>query len=84
MKTFIKLGYSWRSQRNWTRNYLKNPNRSTPFNDSIIVIYSPVGIIDYYLNILELNMSYNIINSSSHAKIGQVNLIPIKQFRIFL
>ena len=47
-------------------------------NDSVIIIYSLVQILDYYLKILEIKMSYNILNSSSDAKIGYVNVIPIK------
>ena len=79
MKTFIKVGVTLGDPNGiGPEIILKTFSDAHHVNDSIIVIYSPVEIIDYYLNILELNMSYNIINSSSHAKIGQVNLIPIE------
>ena len=78
MKTFIKVGVTLGDRICIVSEIiLRTFSDSHLVNDSIIVIYSPVQIIDYYINILDLSVSYNILNSSSHAKIGKANLFPI-------
>ena len=85
MKTFIKVGVTLGDPNGiGPEIILKTFSDAHHVNDSIIVIYSPVEIIDYYLNTLELNMSYNIINSSSEAKIGHVNVIPIEHSKFLV
>ena len=79
MKTFIKVGVTLGDPNGiGPEIILRTFSDSHLVNDSIIVIYSPVQIIDYYINILDLSLSYNILNSSSHAKIGKANLFPIE------
>ena len=78
MKTFIKVGVTLGDPNGiGPEIILRTFSDSHLVNDSIIVIYSPIEIIDYYINILDLSLSYNILNSSSHAKIGKANLLPI-------
>ena len=45
--------------------------------DQTIIIYSSVEIIEYYLQILKLNLTLSIINSIEEAKIGKFNILPI-------
>jgi 4-hydroxythreonine-4-phosphate dehydrogenase len=45
--------------------------------DQTIIIYSSVEIIEFYLQILKLNLTLSIINSIEEAKIGKFNILPI-------
>ena len=79
MKTFVKVGVTLGDPNGiGPEIILKTFSDLNHVNDSVIIIYSPVEIIDYYLKILEIKMSYNILNSSSDAKIGHVNVFHIE------
>lgn len=78
MKTYIKIGITLGDPNGiGPEIILKTFSDLQNINDSIIVIYSPFEIIDYYLKFLDIKMDYNILKSAEEAKIGGVNLLPI-------
>jgi 4-hydroxythreonine-4-phosphate dehydrogenase len=78
MKTYIKIGITIGDPNGiGPEIILKTFSDLQNINDSIIVIYSPFEIIDYYLKFLDIKMDYNILKSAEEAKIGGVNLLPI-------
>ena len=85
MKTFVKVGVTLGDPNGiGPEIILKTFSDLNHVNDSVIIIYSPVEILDYYLKILEIKMSYNILNSSSDAKIGHVNVNSLLRILSFL
>jgi len=78
MKTYIKIGITLGDPNGiGPEIILKTFSDLQNINDSIIVIYSPFEIIDYYLKFLDIKIDYNILKSAEEAKIGGVNLLPI-------
>jgi 4-hydroxythreonine-4-phosphate dehydrogenase len=78
MKTFIKVGVTLGDPNGvGPEIILKTFSVSQNVNDSIIIIYSPIEVIEFYLNILKIKMNYNILKSSEYARTGQVNLFPV-------
>ena len=78
MKTYIKIGITLGDPNGiGPEIILKTFSDLQNINDSIIVIYSPFEIIDYYIKFLDIKMDYNILKSAEEAKIGGVNLLPI-------
>ena len=64
MKTFVKVGVTLGDPNGiGPEIILKTFSDLNYVNDAVIIIYSPVEILDYYLKILEIKMSYNILNS---------------------
>ena len=65
MKTFVKVGVTLGDPNGiGPEIILKTFSDLNHVNDSVIIIYSPVEILDYYLKILEIKMSFNVLNSS--------------------